>query len=78
MDVSFHITPVVAITCYLAYPKELRINPALLYRLSVIHNGLLVMYSAWTFATLTNILYNDGIVFKSNYYFQNSQFDTII
>ena len=78
MDLSSHITPVVAITCYLAYPKHLRINPELLYRLSVIHNGLLVIFSSWTFAILTNILYNDGIVFTSNYYFQNSQFDTII
>ena len=77
-DLSSHITPVVAITCYLAYPKYLRINPVLLYKLSVIHNALLVMFSAWTFASLTNILYNEGIVFKSNYYFQNKHFDTII
>jgi hypothetical protein len=72
------ITPVVAITCYLAYPKHLRINPELLYKVSVIHNAFLVMFSAWTFGSLTNILYSDGIVFKSNYYFQNPQFDTII
>ena len=75
---TYHITPVVAITCYLAYPKNLRINPSLLYKLSVVHNTLLVMFSAWTFASLANILYNHGIVFKSNYYFQNPQFDTII
>ena len=75
---TYHITPVVAITCYLAYPKNLRINLSLLYKLSVVHNTLLVMFSAWTFASLANILYNDGIVFKSNYYFQNPQFDTII
>jgi hypothetical protein len=78
MDVLSHITPVIAISCYLAYPTHIRINPVLLYKLSVIHNGLLVIYSAWTFAMLTNILYNDGIVFKSNHYFKNSQFDTII
>ena len=75
---TYHITPVIAITCYLAYPKNLRINPSLLYKLSVVHNTLLVMFSAWTFASLANILYNHGIVFKSNYYFQNPQFDTII
>ena len=75
---TYHITPVVAITCYLAYPKNLRINPSLLYKLSVVHNMLLVLFSAWIFASLANILYNDGIVFKSNYYFQNPQFDTII
>ena len=78
INLSSHITPVVAITCYLAYPKYIRINPVLLYKLSVFHNMLLVIFSALTFASLTNILYKKGIVFQSNYYFQNSQFDTII
>ena len=77
-ELSSHITPILAITCYLAYPKHLRINPLLLYKLSVVHNMALVMFSALTFASLANILYNDGIVFKTNYYFQNPQFDTII
>lgn len=77
-ELSSHITPMLAITCYLAYPKHLRINPLLLYKLSVVHNMALVMFSALTFASLANILYNDGIVFKTNYYFQNPQFDTII
>jgi hypothetical protein len=70
--------PILAITCYLAYPKHFRINPLLLYRLSVVHNTALVIFSAWTFISLVNILYNDGIVFKSNYYFQNPKFNTII
>ena len=73
-----HITPMLAIACYLAYPKQLRINPSLLYFLSVIHNGLLVVFSAWTFVSLSQILYNDGIVFQSKYYFQNPQFDAVI
>lgn len=77
-ELSSHITPMLAITCYLAYPKHLRINPLLLYKLSVVHNMALVIFSALTFASLANILYNHGIVFKSNYYFQNKQFDTII
>jgi hypothetical protein len=78
INVSCHIQPLIAIACYLAYPKHSRINPVLLYKLSVFHNMLLVMFSALTFASLANILYNDGIIFKSNYYFQNPQFDTII
>lgn len=78
INVSCHITPLIAITCYLAYPKHLRINPDLLYKLSVAHNGVLVMFSAWTFGSLCCILYKKGIIFKSNYYFQNQQFDTII
>lgn len=77
-NLSCHITPLVAIAGYLAYPKQLRINPTLLYLLSVIHNGLLVVFSAWTFVSLSQILYNDGLVFQSNYYFQNPHFDTII
>ena len=75
---SCHITPLLAIAGFLAYPKQLRINPALLYFLSVIHNGLLVAFSAWTFVSLSQILYNDGIVFQCNYYFQNPNFDTVI
>jgi len=77
-ELSCHITPLLAIVGYLAYPKQLRINPRLLYFLSVIHNGLLVVFSAWTFVSLSQILYNDGIVLQSNYYFQNPQFDTVI
>jgi len=77
-DVSCHIIPLLAIAGYLLYPKQLRINPTLLYRLSIIHNGFLVAFSAWTFISLSQILYNDGIVFKSNYYFQNPHFDTVI
>jgi len=73
-----HITPLLAIGGYLSYPKQLRINPTVLYFLSVIHNGLLVTFSAWTFMSLSRILYNDGIVLQSNYYFQNPNFDAII
>jgi hypothetical protein len=77
-DLSCHIMPLVAIAAYLAYPKHLRINPTLLYLLSVIHNGLLLAFSAWTFVSLSQILYKNGIVFKSNYFFQNPNFDTVI
>ena len=75
---SYHSTPLLAIAGYIAYPKEFRINPSLLYFLSIIHNGLLVAFNAWTFVTLSQILYNNGIVFQSNYYFQNPQFDKVI
>ena len=78
IPLSCHIKPLLAISGYLVYPKQLRINPSLLYLLSVVHNGLLVAFSAWTFVSLSQILYNDGIVFQSNYYFQNPQFDTVI
>jgi hypothetical protein len=78
IPLSCHIRPLLAIAGYLAYPKDIRINQHLLYILSVIHNGLLVAFSAWTFVSLSQILYNDGIVFQSNYYFQNPHFDEVI
>ena len=78
VPLSYHITPLLAIAGYLAYPKQLRINPTLLYRMSIIHNGVLVAFSAWTFVSLSTILYNDGIVFQSKYYFQNPHFNKVI
>ncbi len=75
---SYHLTPLLGIAGYLAYPKQLRINPTLLFILSVTHNGLLVAFSGWTFASMTRILYNDGIVLQTNYYFQNTHFDSVI
>jgi hypothetical protein len=75
---SSHITPLLGIAGYLAYPKQLLINPTLLFILSVTHNGLLVAFSGWTFASMTHILYNEGIVLQSNYYFQNTHFDAVI
>ena len=73
-----HIVPILSIIGYVLYPKQLRINKSLLYNLSVMHNSLLVTFSACTFVSLTHILYNNGIVFQSNYYFQNPHFNTII
>jgi hypothetical protein len=73
-----HIIPLLAIYVYLSYPKNIRINPNLLYSLSIIHNGFLVSFSAWTFLELSKIIYSDGVVFQSNYYFQNPVFDRII
>ncbi len=73
-----HVAPFLGIAGYLAYPTQLRISSGLLYMLSIIHNGILVIFSAWTFMSISKILYNDGIVFQSNYYFQNQHFDNII
>ena len=56
---DLHTTPLLAITAYLLYPKQLRINNTLLYWLSVIHNGCLVAFSAWTFVSLSQILYTE-------------------
>jgi hypothetical protein len=78
MSIINHINPFVAIGCYLIYPKQLKINSSLLHILSVLHNGLLIAFSGWTFLSLSEILYNDGIVIQSKYYFNNPRFDKII
>ena len=76
--ISTHIIPIISIIGYLCYPKQLRINMDLLHKVSVLHNGLLIAFSAWTFVSISKILYTDGIVFESNYYFEDSHFDKII
>jgi len=73
-----HLAPVIGIAGYLSYPKNLRVNPVALYLFSVVHNTFLTVFSAWTFISLCQILYNNGIVFQSNYYFSNPAFDRII
>ena len=78
VPLSHHIVPLIPIAGYLAYPKQLRINPSLLHSLAVMHNALLVVFSAWTFLSLLQILYSDGVVFQSTYYFNNPAFDRII
>ncbi len=78
VPMSCHIMPLFAIAGYLAYPKQLRINPYALHALSVMHNAFLIAFSAWAFLSLLQILYNDGIVFQPNYYFNNPSFERII
>jgi hypothetical protein len=78
LSLSCHLTPLLAIAGYLANPKQLRINPSVLYFGSVMHNGLLVAFSAWTCVSLSQVIYHHGIVFQSNYYFQNAHFDRVI
>ena len=73
-----HITPFIAIVGYLLYPKNLRINPLLLYGFSIIHNGALIVFSAWSCYSLSQVLYNKGLVIQTNYYFQDPQFDMIM
>lgn len=74
----YHCIPLLAIILYLIYPKQLYINSNTLYLLSIIHNSILVIFSALTFLSLSKILYNNGIVCESNYYFKNHKFDRII
>ena len=72
-----HITPIIGIISYFLYPTNLRINPTLLYNLSIVHNILLIGFSAWTFYSMTTILYKYGIVFQSNYYFKDPFYNKV-
>ena len=73
-----HIVPVIGTIIYLKYPKNLRINSYLLFCISIIHNFALIVFSAWTFLSLLQIIYNNGIVFEGNYYFKITHFDKVI
>jgi len=75
---SLHILPFVGTLGYLYYPKELRLNPRILFFITIIHNSILIGFSLWTFMSLVKILLREGIVIKSNYYFRNDEFDKII
>jgi len=75
---SHHIIPIAAILGYVNYPSHLRINENVLYVSSIIHNAGLVAFSGYTFFSLSKILYEKGIVFQSNYYFQNPTFDNLM
>jgi hypothetical protein len=73
-----HLLPVISIASYLAYPKNLRINHSLLYSLSIFHNSALILFSAWTFVSISQIICKNGLVFQSNYYFRSKDFDLVI
>lgn len=66
-----HLFPLLGIGLYLCYPTSFRIPADLLHRISVLHNFLLMGFSAWTFLSLCKILYRDGLGFGTVYYFQN-------
>lgn len=54
------------------------ISPILLNYIALIHNTLLVLFSGYTFITISSILIEKGIVFEPEYYFSDSRFNTII
>ena len=70
-----HLAPLIAIIAYLNYPQKFRIDKYLLYYFAMFHNTVLIIFSAWTFVSIIDILYKYGIVFESNYYFNIPEFD---
>jgi hypothetical protein len=77
---SHLIYPTVGTIAYLSWPKTWRLSPTILHPLSVIHNSALILFSAYTFYSISSILWTEGIVFQKNYYFGNpkTNFDQVI
>lgn len=74
----WHLPPILSIIGYINYPKDFRINETLLNTVSIIHNSALILFSGTTFILLSKILYQKGIVYQSNYYFQDPVFETLM
>lgn len=75
--INYHVAPVVGIIGYLNYPRDFKINANSIYLLSIFHNLVMIMFSAWTFINMISILYEMGIVYDSKYYFSNEHFDQV-
>ena len=76
---SIHLLyPFIGTIIYLNYPKNLRINQTILYYMTLFHNIFLASFSGYIFLSLSSMLYSDGIVIQSHYYFQNHHFDCLI
>jgi len=68
------LLPIIAIWGYLNYPQEWRIHPTTLHYVSIVHNTVLITFSAWTAVSLTQVVYK----YEANQYFQHADFDRII
>lgn len=75
---NVHIYPIIAILAYLNYPQKLRINQYILYYFAFIHNTGLIVFSAWTFLSITAIIFKYGIVIESGFYFKIPEFDNVM
>jgi hypothetical protein len=73
-----HIVPVIGTIFYLSYPKSFRIDPNLLFFVSIMHNFALIIFSGWTCVSLLHVIFEYGMVFEGNYYFKFAHFDKII
>lgn len=72
------IFPVVGTAIYLYMPSTIRIHPTLLFIISLLHNTALTVFSFYTFHNLFLHVYNQGLIFQHQYYFQDPAFDQYI
>ena len=70
--------PLFAIYMYVNYPRELRMNSSILHKVAIAHNTALVVFSAWVFLSIFQIIYKHGIVFEKNYYFNLPEFEHVM
>lgn len=73
-----HLFPIVGIFLYTIYPKSFRLSDFYLKTFSMVHNALLVIFSAWTFGSLSYVLYSSETVISTTHYFQDPFFDKVI
>jgi hypothetical protein len=70
--------PFIGIVAYLSFPKTIKLDADFLKQMSIIHNTMLILFSAWTFVGLVLVVLQYGIVFSPQFYFQIPQFKQII
>lgn len=73
-----HMFPIVGIFLYAVYPKSFRLSEFYLKTFSIIHNFLLVLFSAWTFMSLCYVFYSNDVLISTAHYFQDPFFDKVI
>lgn len=63
---------------YLNFPKKWteHIAPSTINNFAIVHNALLQVFSMYTAATLTYALFKEGIVVRTNYYFEKEYIQT--
>lgn len=70
--------PIAGTYFYLNFPKKWveNISPSTINNFAIVHNALLQVFSMCTAATLTYALFKEGIVVKTNYYFEKEYIQT--
>ena len=76
-----HLAPIIGTLFYLNWPKTLKMNSKILWWFSIVHNMCLASFSFYTCASLSNLLYNDGIQSGHMIYLRDSyttKYDSLI
>jgi hypothetical protein len=77
---QIHLYPLLGSILYIYFPKDVvkEINPSIVNAYSIIHNGILQIFSVYVACNLLYALYKYGIETERNYYFQHKHVDNVI